>query len=39
MNYANVDCINNIQEPKRKIRASLVALTSVGTLKLIAIAI
>ena len=34
MNYANVDCINNMQEP-----TSLVALTSVGTVQLIAIAI
>ena len=39
MNYSKVDCINNIQEPKRKIRASLVALTSVGTVQLIATAI
>ena len=39
MNYSNVDCINNIQEPTRKIRASLVALSSVGTVHLTAIAI
>ena len=39
MNYTNVDCINNIQEPKRKIRASFVALSSVSTVQLIAIAI
>ena len=30
MNYTNVDCIKNIQEPKRKIRASLVAPTYFG---------
>ena len=39
MNYANVDCIDNIQETKSKIHASLVAPTSVGTVQLIVIAI